>query len=140
MDNLASLVATRAELRRQIKALEAEVEQIDNQLKPVAQAAFAGAPDSVWSRQRDGLCVTRKKIRTDLRSSSPRATAAYLSTLAVDVLSPSLVAKAKLDALDPLYSDGKVLLAGEAIPGLEAKPVWSFDYEPLPAVAAEDLL
>jgi hypothetical protein len=137
----AQMARRRTALKNQIKDLQAELDTLDNALKPIAQAAF-GPGTSQTTAERDGIRIIRRKLRTDLRSSDPRATARYLATLDADVLSPSLVSKSKLDKLDPVFSDGAVLLAGDPIPGLKASPVWSFEFEPVtPAtITVGDLL
>lgn len=141
MNDTAVLIVKRIELKRTIKALEVEVEAIENQLKPMAKEVFLRTPDSVRQKARDGVRFTRKLLRTDLKSSDPRKTALFLAGLPVDVFSPGIVAKSKLDSLSPTYSDGKVLLQGEPIPALEAVPVWSYEYEAQSnGVKSEELL
>lgn len=139
MDNVLALIARRDALKADIKKLTTELEQIEHQLKPIAVAAFIDAPPSTYERVTEGARFRRKTLRLNLKSTSPKRTAGFLATLDVDVFSPTLVQKAKLDALGADYSDGKVKVYGEIVPALNAEPVYSYEYSDAGRVTAADL-
>ena len=96
---MTELVDQRTALKAEIKKLEKDLEVIENQLKTIAKDAFAATPPSVRVREHQGVRIVRKALRTMLKTSTPKRTAAFLCTLDTDVFSETMVTKAKLDAL-----------------------------------------